>query len=95
MTGKANASAHGGKTVYGATVGMLMLDTVFPRIPGDFGNAATWPFPVLYRVVRGASPNQVVRHRAEGLLDAGLSAHHEPSLVLKGLAAVDGESERE
>mgnify|MGYP003652705160 CR=1 FL=1 len=28
-------------------------------------------------------------------LDAGLSAHHEPSLVLKGLAAVDGESERE
>jgi type III pantothenate kinase len=32
---------------------------------------------------------------AEGLLDAGLSAHHEPSLVLKGLAAVDGESERE
>ena len=47
-----------------------MLDTVFPRIPGDFGNAVTWPFPVLYRVVRGASPDRVVRHRAEGLLDA-------------------------
>ncbi|SVD38800.1 uncharacterized protein METZ01_LOCUS391654, partial [marine metagenome] len=47
--------AKGGGTVYGSTVGMLMLDTVFPRIPGDFGNAATWPFPVLYRVVRGAS----------------------------------------
>lgn len=31
----------------------------------------------------------------EGLLDAGLSACHEPSLVLKGLAAVDGESEHE
>ncbi|MBT5228267.1 MAG: aspartate/glutamate racemase family protein [Proteobacteria bacterium] len=63
-------SAKGGKTVYGSTVGMLMLDTVFPRIPGDFGNAVTWPFPVLYRVVRGASPDRVVRHRAEGLLDA-------------------------
>ena len=63
-------SAKGGKTVYGSTVGMLMLDTVFPRIPGDFGNAATWPFPVLYRVVRGASPDRVVHHRAEGLLDA-------------------------
>ena len=62
--------ATGGKTVYGSTVGMLMLDTVFPRIPGDFGNAATWPFPVLYRVVRGASPDRVVRHRAEGLLNA-------------------------
>ncbi len=32
---------------------------------------------------------------AEGLLDAGLAAHHEPSLVLRGLEAVDGESERE
>ena len=39
--------AQGGKTVYGAGVGILMLDTVFPRIPGDFGNAATWPFPVM------------------------------------------------
>lgn len=82
MAGKASASAHGGKTVYGATVGMLMLDTVFPRIPGDFGNAATWPFPVLYRVVRGASPNRVVRHRAEGLLDAFIEAGQ--SLVADG-----------
>ena len=62
--------AQGGKTVYGASVGILMLDTVFPRIPGDFGNAATWPFPVMYRVVRGASPHRVVRERADGLLDA-------------------------
>ena len=62
--------AQGGKTVYGASVGILMLDTVFPRIPGDFGNAATWPFPVMYRVVRGASPHRVVRERADGLLNA-------------------------
>ncbi|HIA41493.1 MAG TPA: aspartate/glutamate racemase family protein, partial [Gammaproteobacteria bacterium] len=62
--------AGGGKTVYGASVGILMLDTIFPRIPGDFGNAATWPFPVMYRVIRGASPHRVVRERADGLLDA-------------------------
>ncbi len=60
--------AQGGKTVYGASVGILMLDTVFPRIPGDFGNAATWSFPVMYRVVRGASPHRVVRERADGLV---------------------------
>jgi hypothetical protein len=46
---------HGGKTVYGASVGILMLETRFPRIPGDIGHAATWPFPVLYKVVRGAT----------------------------------------
>ena len=61
---------RGGKTVYGAAVGILMLETRFPRIHGDMGNAMTWPFPVAYRVVRGASPDHVVRRRAEGLLDA-------------------------
>jgi Asp/Glu/hydantoin racemase len=66
--------AGGGKAVYGASVGILMLEARFPRIPGDMGNALSWPFPVLYRVVRGASPERVVRRRAEGLLDAFIEA---------------------
>ena len=45
---------RGGKAVFGAAVGILMLEARFPRIPGDMGNALTWPFPVHYRVVRGA-----------------------------------------
>lgn len=60
--------AKGGKSVYGASVGILMLEARFPRIPGDMGNALTWDFPVLYRVVRGASPDRVVRQEANGLL---------------------------
>jgi Asp/Glu/hydantoin racemase len=66
--------AHGGKTLYGARVGILMLETRFPRIPGDMGNAETWPFPVLYKVVPGASPRRVVCEKAEGLLDEFLAA---------------------
>ena len=66
--------AEGGKPVQGASVGILMVEARFPRIPGDMGNAGTWPFPVLYRVVRGASPERVVRRRAEGLLDAFIEA---------------------
>jgi Asp/Glu/hydantoin racemase len=69
--------AWGGKALYGARVGILMLETRFPRIPGDMGNAETWPFPVLYKVVPGASPRRVVCDRAEGLLDAFLSAAEE------------------
>jgi aspartate/glutamate racemase len=69
--------AWGGKTLYGARVGILMLETRFPRIPGDMGNAETWPFPVLYKVVPGASPRRVVCDRAAGLLDAFVSAAEE------------------
>ena len=58
---------RGGKAVFGATVGILMLEARFPRVPGDMGNALSWPFPVHYRVVRGASPDRVVR-RGQGLL---------------------------
>ena len=64
----------GGKAVYGAALGILMLEARFPRIPGDMGNALSWPFPVLYRVVRDASPDRVVRRGAEGLLDAFVAA---------------------
>ena len=69
----------GGYTNYGQEVGILMLDTFFPRIPGDMGNATTWPFPVLYRVVKGASPERVVLNQAAGLLDEVRSLLAEPA----------------
>lgn len=69
--------ARGGKSIYGASVGVLMLDARFPRIPGDMGNAATWPFPVHYRIVRDASPERVVRRQAEGLKDTFIAAARE------------------
>ena len=74
MTGGQSRVARGGKRLYGARVGILMLETSFPRIPGDMGNALTWPFPVLYKVVPGATPDRVVRHKSEGLLPAFLNA---------------------
>jgi Asp/Glu/hydantoin racemase len=61
---------RGGFNQYGFNVGILMLDTRFPRIPGDMGNATTFPFPVRYHRVAGADPDLVVRRGAEGLLPA-------------------------
>ena len=70
MTEKINESApRSGKTVYGAALGILMLDTRFPRIHGDIGNAGTWPFPVIYKIVEGATSDKVVRKGASGLRD--------------------------
>ena len=48
------AKLTGGRTLYGHVLGVIMLDTTFPRVPGDVGNALTWPFPVRYRIVPGA-----------------------------------------
>ena len=65
-----------------AAVGILMLESRFPRILGDIGNPGTWPFPVMYSVVKGASPDAVVVGGAAGLRDAFIDAAHE--LVAQG-----------
>lgn len=78
--------ARGGKAIYGVPLGILMLEARFPRIPGDMGNALTWPFPVLYRVVPGASPARVVLEGAAGLLPAFLDAAAD--LVRQGAEAI-------
>ena len=45
---------RGGRSIYGEAIGILVLDTKFPRIPGDIGNATTSDFPVRIRMVPGA-----------------------------------------
>ncbi len=62
--------ATGGKNLFGFSIGILMLESKFPRIPGDMGNATTWDFPVLYKVVKNASPDAVVRKGDRNLLES-------------------------
>ena len=50
------------------TLGVLMLDTRFPRLPGDVGHAASWSMAVEFAVVQGASPVRVVRQGDPALL---------------------------
>jgi hypothetical protein len=57
---KPNRNSPRKRTYYGVPIGILMLDTRFERFNGDIGNALTWPFPVQYKIVRGAVPNKVV-----------------------------------
>jgi hypothetical protein len=83
---RASRIARGGKALYGAPLGILMLEARFPRIPGDMGNATTWPFPVLYRVVSGASPEKVVLNGAAGLLPDFIDAARD--LVRLGAEAI-------
>jgi Asp/Glu/hydantoin racemase len=78
--------ASGGKAVYGAPLGILMLQTRFPRIPGDMGHAGSWPFPVLFKVVRGATPQRVVLQSPAALLPDFIEAARE--LVEVGAEAI-------
>ena len=52
-----------------AAVGVLMLETNFPRPLGDIGNEQTWDFPVRFRTVGGASAQKVVLEDPRALLD--------------------------
>lgn len=90
MVGHVDAVAQrplvGGRTVYGYELGVLMLDTTFPRPVGDIGNARTWPFPVLYRVVDGAVPQKVLSAHDDTLLQPFVDAARE--LVDAGVRAI-------
>lgn len=41
-------------------LGILMLDTRFPRIEGDVGNPASFPFPVIFERLDGIGPADAV-----------------------------------
>ena len=41
-------------------LGILLLDTHFPRIPGDVGNPRFYPFPVQIKTVTGATVKRAV-----------------------------------
>lgn len=51
---------YGGKNVYGYDIGVMMLDSHFPRIIGDVGNAKSWNYPVLFKMVENKTPTKVV-----------------------------------
>jgi Asp/Glu/hydantoin racemase len=82
----AGGRVRGGFNQYGFTVGILMLDTRFPRIPGDMGNALSFEFPVRYHRVAGADPDRVVRRGAAGLLPAFIEGAR--ALEREGVGAV-------
>jgi hypothetical protein len=58
----------------GTFLGILMLDTQFPRPLGDVGHAGSWRVPVQLQVVRGAHPHRVVPATDGDLLQPFIAA---------------------
>ncbi len=63
-----------------------MLQTRFPRLPGDVGHPATFTMPVRRQVVQGATPQRVVREGDARLLRPFIAAAQ--ALVDEGAAAI-------
>jgi Asp/Glu/hydantoin racemase len=76
----------GGRNFYGPVIGVLLLETKFPRIPGDVGNAYTYDFPVVFKVVKGATLSNVVFQTDESLKIAFIEAAKE--LEREGVKAI-------
>ncbi|AEE91731.1 conserved protein of unknown function [Tepidanaerobacter acetatoxydans Re1] len=77
---------NGGRTNYGEIIGILMLDTKFPRICGDIGNAGTFCFPVRYKKVVGATSQKVVKDADLSLVQPFIEAAKE--LEREGVSAI-------
>lgn len=54
------ADPNPSRVSYGTTIGILLLNTRIPFIPGDVGNGSTYKFPVLYRVVQDLLLNRLL-----------------------------------
>lgn len=69
-----------------AAIGILVMDARIERIPGDVGNPATFPFPVLCRTVAGATLRRLISERDRSLLEPFIAAGWE--LVRQGVEAL-------
>lgn len=78
----------GGRLYYDVPVGILCLESLFPKPRGHMRNPLTYGFPVVTRVVRGANIPKLLFGPKEELLDSILAAAKE--LEADGVRTVTG-----
>ena len=79
---------RGGKNLGGNPVGVVCLDSPFPKPRGHIKNPRGLPFPVLYRTLRGAGVAELLESPGEALRDRCVAAAR--ALEREGAAAVTG-----
>ncbi|MEV6773536.1 aspartate/glutamate racemase family protein [Nocardia sp. NPDC051030] len=68
------------------SIGVLCLDTAYPKIPGHIRNPATFDFPIVYQVVHGATPRRLITEADPTLLAPFIDAARK--LESEGVAAI-------
>lgn len=80
--------ARKGQASYGEAIGILLLDTYTPFIPGDVGNATTYSFPVRFQKVPGFTVERAIQ-KDPTAFDSLLAAATE--LESQGVRAITGD----
>lgn len=81
-------TANKGQDIYGALVGIIVMDCLIPYPPGTPGNAQTFDHPVIYEVVRGADMQNLIYDPNPDLVQEFISAGRR--LVQQGAKTVIG-----
>lgn len=68
---------QGGMNFYGYEMGILMLNSKFPREIGDVGNALSYEFPVIFRTIDRANVQNVVTNPDNSIIDEVMEAAKE------------------
>lgn len=77
-----------GQVSSGEAIGILLLDTSVPFIPGDVANATTYPFPVRFKRVDGFTVARAIG-KDPAVFETLLAAAQE--LVQQGVRAITGD----
>lgn len=77
-----------GQVSYGEVIGVLLLDTYTPFIPGDVGNASSYDFPVRYEVVHGLTVKRIFQKDESAYNDLLKAAK---KLANAGVKAITGD----
>ncbi len=80
--------AREGQISYGEVIGILMLDTFTPFIPGDVGNASTYSFPVRFETVKGLTVKRIF-NKDQTAYDSLLESAQ--NLAAQGVKAITGD----
>lgn len=79
---------NGGQNIHGIPIGVLCLESYYGKIPGHIKNATTFNFPITYKVVKGATPANVVKNEGKDLIGPFIKAAKE--LEKEGVQAITG-----
>ncbi|MDO6564340.1 aspartate/glutamate racemase family protein [Amphritea sp. 1_MG-2023] len=78
----------GGHNVCGLVMGVISLESYFPKPEGHIKNPASFDFPVLYHTVKGATIERLISERDPELLQPFIDAAQ--ALEREGVKAITG-----